>query len=134
MNRLSFDDEDYYFQISEELESDKEFILIIYDIVENKKRVKFAKLLSGYGIRVQKSAFEAMLTKQRYNKLIEEIPHYIDKCEDSVRIYKVSGREKVISWGEVPEFDEENKKGSIKNGKKIFIFTNWKHRPDKVFI
>lgn len=40
-------DEDYYFQISEELESDKEFILIIYDIVENKKRVKFAKLLSG---------------------------------------------------------------------------------------
>ena len=100
MSQLPFDDEDYYFQISEELESDKEFILIIYDIVENKKRVK-------YGIRVQKSAFEAMLTKQRYNKLIEEIPHYIDKCEDSVRIYKVSGREKVISWGEVPEFDEE---------------------------
>ena len=97
MSQLPFDDEDYYFQISEELESDK----------ENKKRVKFAKLLSGYGIRVQKSAFEAMLTKQRYNKLIEEIPHYIDKCEDSVRIYKVSGREKVISWGEVPEFDEE---------------------------
>lgn len=107
MSQLPFDDEDYYFQISEELESDKEIILIIYDIVENKKRVKFAKLLSGYGIRVQKSAFEAMLTKQRYNKLIEEIPHYIDKCEDSVRIYKVSGREKVISWGEVPEFDEE---------------------------
>ena len=75
MSQLPFDDEDYYFQISEELESDKEFIL--------------------------------MLTKQRYNKLIEEIPHYIDKCEDSVRIYKVSGREKVISWGEVPEFDEE---------------------------
>ena len=54
MSQLPFDDEDYYFQISEELESDKEFILIIYDIVENKKRVKFAKLLSGYGIRVQK--------------------------------------------------------------------------------
>lgn len=53
MSQLPFDDEDYYFQISEELESDKEFILIIYDIVENKKRVKFAKLLSGYGIRVQ---------------------------------------------------------------------------------
>ena len=70
MSQLPFDDEDYYFQISEELESDKEFILIIYDIVENKKRVKFAKLLSGYGIRVQKSAFEAMLTKQRYNKLL----------------------------------------------------------------
>lgn len=57
MSQLPFDDEDYYFQISEELESDKEFILIIYDIVENKKRVKFAKLLSGYGIKGAKIGF-----------------------------------------------------------------------------
>ena len=78
MSQLSYDDEDYYFQISDELESDKEFVLIIYDIVDNRKRVKLAKLLSGYGKRVQKSAFEAMLTTQRYNKLIEEIPRYID--------------------------------------------------------
>lgn len=107
MSQLSYDDEDYYFQISDELESDKEFVLIIYDIVDNRKRVKFAKLLSGYGKRVQKSAFEAMLTTQRYNKLIEEIPGYIDKTEDNVRIYKITGKGKVTSWGEVPEFDEE---------------------------
>ena len=91
MSQLSYDDEDYYFQISDELESDKEL----------------AKLLSGYGKRVQKSAFEAMLTTQRYNKLIEEIPRYIDKTEDNVRIYKITGKGKVTSWGEVPEFDEE---------------------------
>lgn len=107
MSQLSYDDEDYYFQISDELESDKEFVLIIYDIVDNRKRVKLAKLLSGYGKRVQKSAFEAMLTTKRYNKLIEEIPRYIDKTEDNVRIYKITGKGKVTSWGEVPEFDEE---------------------------
>lgn len=107
MSQLSYDDEDYYFQISDELESDKEFVLIIYDIVDNRKRVKLAKLLSGYGKRVQKSAFEAMLTTQRYNKLIEEILRYIDKTEDNVRIYKITGKGKVTSWGEVPEFDEE---------------------------
>ena len=107
MSQLSYDDEDYYFQISDELESDKEFVLIIYDIVDNRKRVKLAKLLSGYGKRVQKSAFEAMLTTQRYNKLIEEIPRDIDKTEDNVRIYKITGKGKVTSWGEVPEFDEE---------------------------
>lgn len=107
MSQLSYDDEDYYFQISDELESDKEFVLIIYDIVDNRKRVKLAKLLSGYGKRVQKSAFEAMLTTLRYNKLIEEIPRYIDKTEDNVRIYKITGKGKVTSWGEVPEFDEE---------------------------
>ena len=36
MSQLSYDDEDYYFQISDELESDKEFVLIIYDIVDNR--------------------------------------------------------------------------------------------------
>ena len=46
MSQLSYDDEDYYFQISDELESDKEFVLIIYDIVDNRKEGKnFAKLL-----------------------------------------------------------------------------------------
>ena len=107
MSQLPFDDEDYYFQISEELETDKEFVLIIYDIVDNRKRVKMAKLLSGYGKRVQKSAFEAMLTKQKYNKLIEEISRFIDKTEDNVRVYKITGTGKVTAWGEVPEFDEE---------------------------
>ena len=68
MSQLSFDDEDYYFQIAEELEDDKQFILIIYDIVDNKRRIKFAKFLEGYGKRVQKSAFEAMLSSQRYEK------------------------------------------------------------------
>ena len=45
MNQLLFDDEEYYFQITDELESDRQFILIIYDIVDNKRRTKFAKLL-----------------------------------------------------------------------------------------
>lgn len=54
-----------------------------------------------------KIGFEAMLTKQRYNKLIEEIPHYIDKCEDSTGYIRCQEEKKVISWGEVPEFDEE---------------------------
>ena len=49
MNQLLSDDEEYYFQITDELESDRQFILIIYDIVDNKRRTKFAKLLEGYG-------------------------------------------------------------------------------------
>ena len=51
MSRLLFDDEDYYFQINEALEDDKQFVLIIYDIVDNKKRIKFSKMLEGYGKR-----------------------------------------------------------------------------------
>ena len=59
MSQLSYDDEDYYFQISDELESDKEFVLIIYDIVDNRKRVKLAKLLS-----VMENVFRSQLLRQ----------------------------------------------------------------------
>ena len=39
----------------------KYFVLIIYDISDNKRRNNMVKILSSYGFRVQKSAFEAML-------------------------------------------------------------------------
>ena len=108
MNQLLFDDGEYYFQIIDEMESDRLFILIIYDIVDNKRRTKFAKLMEGYGKRVQKSAFEAMLSEKKYNQLIEQIPFYIDRNgEDNVRVYRITGKGKVKSWGAEPIFEEE---------------------------
>ena len=98
MSQLPFDDEDYYFQISEELESDKEFILIIYDIVDNKRRVRFAKMMSGFGFRVQKSAFEAVISHSLYTKLLREIEKFVTK-EDSIRIYKIVGQGQVTVLG-----------------------------------
>ena len=37
MNQSRYDEE-YYFQISDDLENDKMFILVIYDIEDNKRR------------------------------------------------------------------------------------------------
>ena len=104
MNAFGAEDEEYYFQIAENLEDDRQFILIIYDIVDNKRRTKFAKLLEGYGTRVQKSAFEAMLSQKSYEK-----PHYINPAsgEDSVRIYRMIGKGRVKSWGDVTKQQEE---------------------------
>lgn len=109
MSQLLSDKEDYYFQIADELESSRQFVLIIYDIVDNKRRTKMAKFLEGYGKRVQKSAFEAMLSEKSYSKLVEEIPKYIDRSsgDDSVRIYRITGKGKVQSWGASPVFEEE---------------------------
>lgn len=49
MSRFRLDDlpeeDDYYFQLSEDSGSDRVFVLVIYDIIDNKRRVKFAKLL-----------------------------------------------------------------------------------------
>ena len=80
-------DEDYYFRIDDELSEDRVFVLIIYDIISNKSRNKFSKLLLGYGFRIQKSAFEAVISKDKLIKLLAEIPRYINENEDSVRLY-----------------------------------------------
>lgn len=42
--------EDYFFNINDNIEEDKIFVLIIYDIIDNRKRVQFAKYLQSYGL------------------------------------------------------------------------------------
>ena len=97
-----------YFWNTEETQSVKKlYVLIIYDIVDNKKRFAFAKKLNGYGFRVQKSAFEAMVSESLYRKLLAEIPKLIDKTTDSVRIYKIRGAGEVNLFGINQEIKNE---------------------------
>ena len=49
-------------------------IVVIYDIIDNRRRAAFAKYLQGFGIRVQKSAFECILPNAKYEKLIRGYP------------------------------------------------------------
>ena len=58
--------ENYFFEAEKEKSPDKVFVLIIYDIVDNKRRTKLAKYLQGFGFRGQKSAFEAVIPKKKY--------------------------------------------------------------------
>jgi len=74
-------------------------VLIIYDIGNDKLRNKMVKCLEGYGTRVQKSAFEAKLTKKQYEKLMKESSKIIDKSCDSLRIYILPNRASVRAWG-----------------------------------
>ena len=82
-------------------------VLIIYDITEDKPRIKLSKLLSSYGIRVQKSAFEASLNKKQYEKLVFELDRYVGR-EDSIRVYKLYEDSEVITYGKADEakFDD----------------------------
>ena len=71
MSQFEFDDmddlnEEYYFDTIEEFQSERYFVLVIYDIVDNKKRLKLSKYLLAKGIRVQKTNFEKMITKEKY--------------------------------------------------------------------
>ena len=42
----------------------------------NKKRIKLAKYLQGFGHRIQKSGFEVWLSKSKFNKLVSELDKF----------------------------------------------------------
>lgn len=79
---------------------EKKFIvLMIYDIVDNKRRNKMVKCLEAYGVRVQKSAFEALLTRRQYDKMLRESSKLIDEAVDSLRVYVLDDIIDVYTWG-----------------------------------
>ena len=91
----------FYFNLSAE---EKEFakkksffcIIIIYDIVSNKRRLKLAKLLEGFGIRVQRSCFEVDLEKSNYRSLLSELQAFYDADQlDNIIVY-VGNREETL--------------------------------------
>ena len=81
------------------MEERKFIVLIIYDIVDNKRRNKMVKCLECYGVRVQKSAFEALLSRRQYSKLIAESRILIDERTDSLRLYVLDDVIDVYTWG-----------------------------------
>lgn len=82
---------------SEDAYDGKLLVLIIYDIIDNNNRNRLAKYLKGYGVRVQKSAFEAYLDKKRRTRLIDGLHRFV-KERDSIRIYILTGKEKLLRW------------------------------------
>jgi len=85
---------------------DNYLVLVIYDISCNRKRNKIVKILESYGVRVQKSAFEAVLDKQRCAKLIKRLGRLLDH-EDCVRVYKFTGNTEVVIWGKIENVKDE---------------------------
>ena len=74
-------------------------VLAIYDITDDKRRLRMVKCLEKYGIRVQRSAFEAFLDKDRYERMKNEASKLIDENEDSLRIYILRDPLAVWTWG-----------------------------------
>ena len=86
------------------------FLTISYDITDNRRRTRLAKLLSNYGQRVQKSVFECQIDDRQYLRLKRDIEALIDFAEDSVRYYflcqRCRGNIEISGWGTVRE-DED---------------------------
>lgn len=87
-------------------DADKKLVLIIYDIIDNKRRSKTVKLLESYGVRVQKSAFEILINRTQYLEIIKGIKNIITN-EDNVRIYRLNSSNEVLLFGESYSVYEE---------------------------
>ncbi len=65
----------------------KEYIVVAYDIANNKRRNKVCDILSKYGKRVNKSVFECFITKKDFDEIKKGISEYIKKGKDIVLYY-----------------------------------------------
>lgn len=81
------------------------FYVISYDIPDNRRRNRLAKVLKGCGTRVQYSVFEAHLNRKEYEALKSAVARVINLSEDSVRYYALcsncAGRIEVPAVGEI---------------------------------
>ena len=67
------------------------FLVISYDISEDRRRTRIHKILKSYGQWMQFSLFECELTDVQYAKLRSRLSKLIKLSEDSIRFYFLCG-------------------------------------------
>ena len=81
------------------------FYVISYDIPDDQRRNQLAKVLKGFGTRVQYSVFEAHLTRSQFEQMKQAVNSVIHPDEDAVRYYALCracvGRIEVPAVGDV---------------------------------
>lgn len=66
------------------------FWIVSYDIPNDKRRGKVAKILEGYGRRAQYSVFECEINDEQREKLERALKREIDADEDDIRFYPMN--------------------------------------------
>ena len=86
------------------------FVVVSYDIADDRRRARIAKALLNYGTRVQKSVFECQVDDRQYLKMKEQLDKQIDAEEDSLRYYSIcvrcAGNIQISGLGVVREEEE----------------------------
>ena len=93
----------------------RNFYLISYDIPNDKRRLKIAHLLEGYGERVQYSVFEVWATDEELTKLRERLTPLVE--------VKAAGTPAAIDANEdAPEAGEDGESADKPNGGSVRIY------------
>jgi len=86
------------------------FYLVAYDISDDQRRTKVAKILEDFGDRVQYSVFEMILERsEQLTEMRSRLEKVIDSEGDSVRIYFLCQgcRAKVAILGQGEVYQDE---------------------------
>ena len=87
----------------------KDFYIVSYDIGDERRLSRIAKIMEDFGKRVQKSVFECWLNERELDMLIGVLRNEIHPREDRIRIYKLCKecRDNVCFSGIVDDYYEE---------------------------
>ena len=82
------------------------FYLVSYDIPDDKRRTRLAKIMLDFGARVQYSVFECNMDDKLLDTMLKRVGKIVSD-EDSVRIYALSGKclatVKILGRGKLTE-------------------------------
>jgi len=80
----------------------RDFYVIVYDIVNDRRRNKVARWLERHGERVQYSVFEMYLTPEEWQRLWKHLARLIEPEEDSIRAYRLCAmcRQRIVHLGQ----------------------------------
>jgi CRISPR-associated protein Cas2 len=67
----------------------RHWVVVSYDIVDDRRRTQVMKTLSGYGHRVQYSVFECEVRPGDLEKLKVRLKALVHADEDDIRIYQL---------------------------------------------
>ncbi|AFZ11551.1 CRISPR-associated protein, Cas2 family [Crinalium epipsammum PCC 9333] len=65
-------------------------VVVVYDIPDDKRRVKLSNFLEGYGNRIQWSVFECFISLNEMRELYQKVKKQVKPAEDNVRFYWMS--------------------------------------------
>jgi CRISPR-associated protein Cas2 len=66
------------------------FWIVSYDVPNDKRRSKVAKILEGFGRRAQYSVFECEIDSEKCDRLEQLLQRQIDPVEDDIRFYPMN--------------------------------------------
>jgi CRISPR-associated protein Cas2 len=84
------------------------FVVVSYDIPDDRRRLKVMKTLEGFGERAQYSVFECRLKRQDLERLKKRLRGLIREQEDDVRFYLLCEQcvERIIPMGKAQVMPE----------------------------